>query len=906
MAKANYRDERGHRVRAGVLLALLASAFVVAPALSPDRVQAATVVVDDLGDAAAADGNCTLREAIETTNDNEQVGGALAGDCAAGDEGPAIRDTIQFSFGPAVQTIAPATELPVVTDQLEIDGRNGTADGIRIEIDGGAVAATGGSEHGLFITTGSDGSYLHHIAVFDFPDDGIHLFTDENRVERVISGMDQQGDEAAGNGRHGITIGGDQTTIEDSFVSGNATHGISVDPTTISTGDGATILGNRIGTTRDGTAAVPNGGDGINAFLTTQELSGATTDDITIGGPVEPTPAGTCDGDCNLISGNAGSAVEVSVVGPEPERADGLVVEGNYVGTSVAGTAAIGNSPSDDEGAVKLVGAVQGAAIKGNLISGNGEHGIAVLAGASSDVGPTDTSIAANTIGLAADRVAPLPNDGHGIDLDRSLLDGPPLAGTTIGGTTDPTPEGPCDGDCNVISGNGQSGITAFDSSSAGGPIDATEIVGNHIGTDVSGTLDRGNGSWGIQLSGVSGTTVGESGAPNVISGNDVGVVLVGGQTNGNLIQSNLIGVAVDGATPLGNSDHGVEAGFGAVSQNTIGGIGAALGNTIAHNGDAGVMLGGSAEPVVDVPILGNSIFSNGGLGIDLRPDLISGGVTENGTCNELLVANRCQEFPTVTSAGGSSLAAGTLASDPDSRFRIEVFANLAADPSGNGEGERFLGAVETTTDTGGDATWQLSDPAVVLAAGEHVAATATELASDGTPLSTSEFSDSVVASTFVPSDPNDTGPNGTGGSGAGTGSAGAGSPPPTATEPSPCGGKRPTLVGTEGADRLRGTAKADVIAGLGGKDTIDGLAGNDVVCGGKGDDKLNGHGGRDRLLGGTGKDTLKGGVGTDVLRGDDGKDKLDGGAGANDSCSGNAGRDRSAAPGCEERRSLG
>jgi CSLREA domain-containing protein len=103
------------------------------------------------------------------------------------------------------------------------------------------------------------------------------------------------------------------------------------------------------------------------------------------------------------------------------------------------------------------------------------------------------------------------------------------------------------------------------------------------------------------------------------------------------------------------------------------------------------------------------------------------------------------------------------------------------------------------------------------------------------------------------------------------------------------CQGKTATVVGTAGADSLKGTKKADVIAALGGKDRISALAGNDRVCGGagndsvsggKGNDRLNGEKGRDRLLGGPGKDSLKGGTGRDTLIGGADADKLAGGPG--------------------------
>jgi uncharacterized delta-60 repeat protein len=86
------------------------------------------------------------------------------------------------------------------------------------------------------------------------------------------------------------------------------------------------------------------------------------------------------------------------------------------------------------------------------------------------------------------------------------------------------------------------------------------------------------------------------------------------------------------------------------------------------------------------------------------------------------------------------------------------------------------------------------------------------------------------------------------------------------------CAGKKATIIGSNGKDKLKGTKKRDVIAGLGGKDTIKGKGGNDLICGGKGKDKRLGGPGNDKLLGQQGKDLLKGGPGK--------KDKLIGGAG--------------------------
>ena len=89
------------------------------------------------------------------------------------------------------------------------------------------------------------------------------------------------------------------------------------------------------------------------------------------------------------------------------------------------------------------------------------------------------------------------------------------------------------------------------------------------------------------------------------------------------------------------------------------------------------------------------------------------------------------------------------------------------------------------------------------------------------------------------------------------------------------CGGRRATIGGDDGPDKIRGTRRRDVIDANGGRDVVRGRGGNDVICGGKGPDKLLGGKGRDRLFGGKGSDTLRGGPGRDRLRGGPGRNLL-------------------------------
>lgn len=174
-----------------------------------------------------------------------------------------------------------------------------------------------------------------------------------------------------------------------------------------------------------------------------------------------------------------------------------------------------------------------------------------------------------------------LGNFNHGIELDGGV------SNTTIGGTAT--------GTGNLISGNMQIGIVLNDSQVAGfgqGTLTGTLIVGNKIGTDVTGTLALGNGSDGVLITnGATYNTVGgaATGAGNLISGNYADGVSFGTNAAGNLLQDNLIGVDVSGKLALGNTGNGVS--FISASDNRV------IGNVISANQEDGVNIQGNGLP---------------------------------------------------------------------------------------------------------------------------------------------------------------------------------------------------------------------------------------------------------------------------------------------------------------------
>ncbi|KAB2970690.1 cadherin domain-containing protein [Zoogloea sp.] len=428
----------------------------------------------------------------------------------------------------------------------------------------------------------------------------------------------------------------------------------------------------------------------------------ATTDDSFAANGNKPAivlnGGGTIQDGLEIYAGAGGSTVKGLVIqnftqdAIDIAGADNVTVQGNYLGTNAAGTAAAGNQNGvnifNANGAV--IGG--GSAGQGNVMSGNSSFGVLVVGSSGGAL------IKGNTIGLNAAGTLAVGNGVAGVSLQSS--------GSSSTVTN------------NVISGNAY-GLAISGSAGTGN----NTVTGNIIGLNAAGTASRPNTVVGINIdngstNNIIGGTAGAAG--NVIAGNAAGIWLSGAGTTGNQILGNAIGTNAGGTLVLGNNGDGVALRNGA-HDNKIGGTAAGAGNIVANSG-AGVTVSGATS--VNNSILGNTMWSNGSLAIDLGVD----GVTANDAGDVDAGPNGLQNYPVLTSAGirGSQITlTGTLNSTANSYFRIEFFANSTASPSGNGEAQRYLGYANVSTDGSGNAAINAVLSASVTG-GESVSATAT------------------------------------------------------------------------------------------------------------------------------------------------------------------------------------
>jgi Ca2+-binding RTX toxin-like protein len=548
---------------------------------------------------------------------------------------------------------------------------------IGLGVDG--VTVVGNSRWGVVVDTGTSGTVVGSAnSQNTISGNGIGgvLLANTNNATVVGNhiGTDVTGTLDRGNTSHGMelinasnnTIGG-TTAAERNVISGNDDRGIRID------GVGSTentIIGNYIGVDATGTADLGNTQIGVNLFY------GASNNTI----------GGTTPGHRNVISGNDFDGIRIENFG-STVYAEFNTVIGNYIGTDYTGTVDLGNSQGGvvvtwDARNNTIGGDLQG---EGNLISGNDVDGVVL--------GPGEfNSVKGNIIGLQADGLTPLGN-GQGISVWGD--------NNTIGST----------GSHNIISGNNSRGLLIY----AGG--DSNSVIGNYIGTDITGTLDRGNGTDGIQLLETDGNTIGGTTAAerNIISGNGrQGIYGVNQTVTNNAIIGNYIGLDVTGTRELGNGQSGVW--LENTLNNSIGGEEDNRRNLISGNGVSGISVTGTDS--ANHQIVGNwiglgvnaeAIGNSAGLQIqsqstEIRSNVISGnatfGIEFTDANNSIVQGNFIGTDPSGTRAIGNGtfgirgLGTGTytIGTDGDG-IEDELEGNVI---SANGSDAVFLGPAAT------------------------------------------------------------------------------------------------------------------------------------------------------------------------------------------------------------------
>ena len=397
-----------------------------------------------------------------------------------------------------------------------------------------------------------------------------------------------------------------------------------------------------------------------------------------------------------LLDGATGSA-----------EGDRNLVSGCFIGTDATGTfgqpftgAALGTGVRLRNGAAE--NRIGEATLAGrNVISGVSTWGIAALHDRT-----VRNSIVNNIVGLSPDGARVLPNR-QGIKLGAGASE------NVVGG------EGQLER--NVASGNDEVGIEITHLKGT-----ANRIVGNFVGTDLTGTRTMGNGAWGIRLEDTVHHNVIRR---NVVGGNGVGEGGGGVQLRGygtaegslpsNVLEENRIGIDRAGE-PIPNKGYGVQL-TNYAYDNRIG-----PGNVIAHNTGNGIEITPHASNDFNT-FTRNSIYANGGFGIDLAP---GGYANKNDSPDADAGPNDQLNFPILSSANTTQVTGAACAG-----CTVELFV-ADGGAAAHGEGRAFAGS--TVADADGKFTGSVSG----VAEGDHLTATATDAQGN-----TSEFSPNFRAS---------------------------------------------------------------------------------------------------------------------------------------------------------------
>jgi CSLREA domain-containing protein len=598
-------------------IAALAFAGLAAPAA---RADIDTFTVDSFVDAndsnignnlcATGGAVCTLRAAVQETNDND---------------GPGETDVVNFAAPIVGTTIQLTAVLDTLDEPLSINGCS-TAPNNPAPCVG--VRGLNTSTDAFFLTGGATGVTFRGLA-FTNVDRAIaaltgtaNLTVKNNWFGIKVDGTDEATRMGVQVSDDGAVIGGPAgatgTSPADRNVFANATVGEAV-ALGIFVGDDAVVQGNWFGTDETGTAARANGQD-----ITLGGNGTDTATNTTIGG-IQPSP-GTCSGACNVISGATTDGIDLRH--SHVQDAADTTIQGNFIGLDATGTVPIPNASG-----IRVVNA--SGTVIGGEDAGEGNHLVGGINSISALFqGAPGLEVTGNFIGTNTAGTAPLaPPTGIALSVDSDATDGAEITGNTIA-----------------------TAAAASDAIQAQGG--GAQIVGNLLGVG-PGDEALGAGSMGIRTVGLQDST---------IAGNTIGDFGLHGLTlegsDGNTVESNLIG------TDASAGDHGIDQDgiritdfVGDVATgNTIGGSLLIEQNVISNNGNDAIGIVGDGND--DNLILRNRGGPNGTDPEDLFIDLVGtdGGGNGAGGPNGGIEAPDLQAATASRSVGlgipGASVAA--------------------------------------------------------------------------------------------------------------------------------------------------------------------------------------------------------------------------------------------------------
>ena len=401
--------------------------------------------------------SCTLNYEV-VTNTNDSGPGSLRQaiiDANASPDPSAIAFDIP---GAGPHTISPLTRFPSITARTYIDGYtqpgavpNSNPPGtggdaiLEVELDG-SLLPVDPTNYALWLQ--ADSCVVRGLAINRFPTSAIFcLYTGHHIIEGNYIGTDITGTVDMGNTGFAIYIlDGDSTTVGGTtpaarnVFSGNDASAVYI------AGDGNVVQGNLIGTDASGTVAIGNGNDDYNDH------------GVRIHG-VGNTVGGATAAARNVIAAHVGAGVAVLATSADN------VVQGNYIGTDITGTVAMGNWYG-----------VQIYRATGNLIGGSGEGEGNVISASTigggvhiTDVISTDNLVQGNLIGTDASGSSQLGSQKYGVVVGAS--------DNTIGGTTP--------GAGNTIAFNGEPILVLSGTGNS--------ILGNSIHSNTSIGIDLGD-----------------------------------------------------------------------------------------------------------------------------------------------------------------------------------------------------------------------------------------------------------------------------------------------------------------------------------------------------------------------------------------------------------------------------